>query len=54
MDGKGCRRDNVFVERLWKSLKYEEVYLQAYETVSAAHQGLERSSTFYNQTAPGA
>jgi putative transposase len=42
MDGKGCWRDNVFVERLWKSIKYEEVYLHAYETVSAAHQGLER------------
>ena len=36
MDGKGCWRDNVFVERLWKSIKYEEVYLHAYETVSAA------------------
>jgi len=33
---------NVFVERLWKNIKYEEVYLHAYETVSAAHQGLER------------
>jgi transposase InsO family protein len=35
MDGKGCWRDNVFVERLWKSVKYEEVYLHGYETVSA-------------------
>ena len=52
MDGKGCWRDNVFVERLWKSLKYEEVYLHAYETVSAAHQGAERYLTFYNQTRP--
>ena len=52
MDGKGCWRDNVFVERLWKSIKYEEVYLHAYETVSAAHQGLERDLTFYNQTRP--
>ena len=42
MDGKGCWRDNVFVERLWKSIKYEEVYLHAYETVSAAQQGLAR------------
>ena len=42
MDGKGCWRDNVFVERLWKSIKYEEVYLHAYETVSAAQQGLKR------------
>jgi putative transposase len=50
MDGKGCWRDNVFVERLWKSIKYEEVYLHAYDTVEAAHQGLERYLTFYNQT----
>ena len=52
MDGKGCWRDNVFVERLWKSIKYEEVYLHAYDTVEAAHQGLERYLTFYNQTRP--
>ena len=52
MDGKGCWRDNVFVERLWKSIKYEEVYLHAYETVSAAQQGLARYLTFYNQTRP--
>ena len=52
MDGKGCWRDNVLVERLWKSLKYEEVYLHAYETVGAAHQGLERYLMFYNQTRP--
>jgi putative transposase len=52
MDGNGCWRDNVFVERLWKSIKYEEVYLHAYDTVSAAHQGLERYLTFYNQTRP--
>ena len=52
MDGKGCWRDNVFVERLWKSLKYEEVYFHAYDTVSAAQQGLERYLTFYNQTRP--
>ena len=52
MDGKGCWRDNVFVERLWKSIKYEEVYLHAYETISAAQQGLERYLTFYNQTRP--
>jgi putative transposase len=52
MDGKGCWRDNVFVERLWKSIKYEEVYLHAYETVGAAQQGLERYLMFYNQTRP--
>lgn len=42
MDGNGCGRDTVFVERLWKSITYEEVYLHAYDTVGAAHQGLER------------
>ena len=52
MDGKGCWRDKVCVERLWEGIKYEEVYLHAYETVSAAHQGLERYLTFYNQTRP--
>jgi putative transposase len=52
MDGKGCGCDNVFVERLWKSIKHEEVYLHAYETVGAAHQSLERYLTFYNQTRP--
>lgn len=36
MDGKGCWRDNVFVERLWKSVKYEEVYLHAYDGLDAA------------------
>ena len=52
MDGKGCWRDNVFVERLWKSIKYEEVYLHAYETVGAAQEGLERYLTFYNRQRP--
>jgi putative transposase len=52
MDGTGCWRDNVFVERLWKSLKYEAVYLRAYETISAAQQGLERYRMFDNQTRP--
>ena len=52
MDGKGCWRDNVFVERLWKSIKYEEVYLHAYETVGAAQQGVERYLTFYNRQRP--
>ncbi len=52
MDGKGSWHDNVFVERLWKSIKYEAVYLHAYETVSAAQQGLARYLTFYNQARP--
>jgi putative transposase len=52
MDGRGCWRDNVFVERLWRSLKYEEVYLHAYETVHDAHQGVARYVAFYNQIRP--
>jgi putative transposase len=44
----------VFVERLWKSIKYEEVYLHAYETVGAALQGLERYLMFYLQSDPAA
>ena len=52
MDGKGCWRDNVFVERLWKSVKYEEVYLHGYESVSIAKQGLARYFEFYNRRRP--
>lgn len=52
MDGKGCWRDNVFVERLWKSVKYEEVYLHGYDTVSIARQALSRYFDFYNRHRP--
>jgi putative transposase len=52
MDGRGCWRDNVFVERLWKSVKYEEVYLHAYESVSAAKAGIGRYFAFYNTRRP--
>jgi putative transposase len=52
MDGKGRWRDNVFVERLWKSVKYEEVYLHAYDTVSAARVGLARYFAFFNARRP--
>ena len=52
MDGKGAWRDNVFVERLWRSVKYEEVYLHAYDTVSAAKAGLDRYFRFYNSRRP--
>ena len=52
MDGAGRWRDNVFVERLWRSLKYEEVYLHAYETVCDAQDGVARYITFYNQIRP--
>jgi putative transposase len=52
MDGKGAWRDNVFVERLWKSVKYEEVYLKAYETVAEARQSLNAYFQFYNTKRP--
>ena len=52
MDGRGCWRDNVFVERLWRSVKYEEVYLRAYETVSQAREGIGRYLSFFNTTRP--
>jgi len=52
MDGKGCWRDNVFVERLWKSVKYEEVYLCAYDSVSHAKASLGKYFDFYNARRP--
>lgn len=52
MDGKGAWRDNVFVERLWKSVKYEEVYLRAYDNVADARANLAKYLTFYNTKRP--
>jgi putative transposase len=52
MDGKGSWRDNVFVERLWRSIKYEEIYLRAYDTVSEARASIGRYLTFYNGRRP--
>lgn len=52
MDGKGCWRDNVFVERLWRSVKYEDVYLKAYDGVSEARQSLAAYFEFYNARRP--
>ena len=52
MDGKGAWRDNVFVERLWRSVKYEEVYLRAYEGVSEARASIGRYLDFYNGRRP--
>jgi len=49
MDGKGAWRDNVFVERLWRSVKYEEVYLRAYDGVSEARRSIGRYLDFYNR-----
>ena len=48
MDGKGRWVDNVFVGRLWRSVKYEDVYLRAYETSAALRAGLTSYFTFYN------
>ncbi|MAL94582.1 MAG: integrase, partial [Haliea sp.] len=48
MDGKGRWLDNVFVERLWRSVKYEEVYLRAYDDIAAARRSLGRYFEFYN------
>ena len=48
MDGKGRWVDNVFIERLWRSLKYEEVYLKAYESVRGARESIKTYLTFYN------
>jgi len=48
MDGKGRWVDNVFVERLWRSVKYEDVYLRAYETPAELRAGLTRYFAFYN------
>ena len=47
-DGKGGWRDNVFIEGLWRSIEYEQVYLHAYETESAAREGIGRYINFYN------
>ena len=52
MDGKGCWRDNVFVERLWRSVKYEEVYLKAYESLPEARASLAKYFDFYNHERP--
>jgi putative transposase len=52
MDGKGAWRDNVFVERLWRSVKYEEVYLKAYDNVSEARASIGRYLGFYNGRRP--
>ena len=52
MDGKGAWRDNVFVERLWRTVKYEEIYLRAYCSVSEARASIGRYLCFYNGTRP--
>jgi len=48
MDGKGAWRDNVFIERFWRTVKYEEVYLRAYDSVAEARSSIGRYLEFYN------
>ncbi len=52
MDGKGAWRDKVFVERLWRSVKYEEVYLRAYDSVGEARASIGRYLDVYNRKRP--
>ena len=52
MSGKGRCFDNIFVERLWRSVKYENIYLYAYETISEVQEGLEEYFEFYNEVRP--
>ena len=49
MDGRGRALDNIFTERLWRSVKYEEVYLKDYQTVQEAKESISNYLTFYNQ-----
>ena len=51
MDGKGAWRDNVFVQRLWRTIKYEEVYLKAYDSVSEARASIDHYLDFYTSGA---
>ena len=48
MDGKGRALDNIYVERLWRSLKYEDIYLNDYESVRELRRGVARYLSFYN------
>ncbi len=52
MDGKGAWRDNRMIERFWRSVKYEEIYLHAYTNVPEAHAGIGKYIKFYNQRRP--
>ena len=52
MDGRGRGFDNIFVERLWRTVKYEDLYLKDYPTVLALEEGLTHYFTFYNQERP--
>ena len=52
MDGRGAWRDNVIIERLWKSVKYERVYLHAYDSVNEARKSIAQYLDWYNRSRP--
>ena len=52
MDSKGRALDNIFVERLWRTVKYEDIYLKNYETVQETYRGLKEYFSFYNHSRP--
>ncbi len=52
MDGRGRARDNIFTERLWRTIKYEEVYLHEYSNPKEAYRGLSQYIAFYNYERP--
>ncbi|SHI13738.1 integrase core domain-containing protein, partial [Desulfofustis glycolicus] len=52
MDGRGAWRDNIFVERLWRTIKYERVYLYAYDSVGEARASIKQYLAWYNQARP--
>ena len=52
MDGRGRALDNVFIERLWRSVKYEDIYLKSYDTGADCYKGLKRYFKFYNHERP--
>ena len=52
MDGRGAWRDNIFIERFWRTIKYEEVYLHAYESMSDARRHIVKYLAFYNARRP--
>lgn len=49
MDGKGRATDNIYIERLWRSLKYEDIYIREYQTISECEEGVNKYFKFYNQ-----
>ena len=48
MDGKGRAHDNIFVERLWRSVKYEDIYIRGYQDIPEAREGIKKYFEFYN------